>query len=97
MTFVEVVQQFGFPVGCVLFLGLAIWSVGRWAAKNIAEPVAQRHMAFLDSVIASNYVNRDTLNKLSDAMDKQASTMDKMADDVQELRVHFSLKSPPPP
>lgn len=65
MDFVTAVQNLGIAAACLLALGYAVWAAVRWTLSNIAKPVADRHIKFLD--------------ELSFAMNSQSQALQTMA------------------
>lgn len=65
MDFTQIATNFGVAVAALVALGVAVWRAGVWIGRNIAQPVANRHIKFLD--------------ELSSAMANQSQAMQTMA------------------
>jgi len=71
-----ILDRFGFPILVVIGLSFAIWASVSWTAKNIAQPVAAKHIMFLEA----------EQEKMKVMADQSVRQTDQMAIQSEELR-----------
>lgn len=77
-TAIEIITQVGFPIFCVLALGLFVWkSYQQISEKNQARE--EKYMELYREQVQYNLKFSETLTKISE-------TLTRLSDDVEELK-----------
>lgn len=50
MEWLQILQTVGVPVFALIAFAYAVWRAIVWLGTNIAQPLVQKHIAFLDAV-----------------------------------------------
>jgi hypothetical protein len=53
MDWLQIAQSLGIPVMCLVALAVAVWKGIIWIGKYILQPLATKHMDFVDKVSVS--------------------------------------------
>lgn len=92
MDWLDVLKTFGLPVVCLFALAMVVYRGLVWVGVNIAKPVADRHIKFLDELSTAmssqsvtiqtmqvqNTKNLETVGRVLDHLDLVMSKLDKL-------------------
>ena len=79
----ELLRQLGSQnVGLAVLAGVIIYSI-RWFASNIAKPLTERHIKFLDTVEANTASTNQAVRNIDSSLDDIRSTQKKHLDVCQ--------------
>ena len=68
MDWMQTIEHLGFPAGALAALAWATWRAGVFLGRDIALPLAQRHVVFLDKVEQYLTANTASTQALQQAM-----------------------------
>ncbi len=71
MDFLNLAQNLGVAVACLVALGLAVWRALVFIGINILKPLTERHIAFLD--------------RLQEVIEKQTQVVDRLVSDHKSI------------
>lgn len=84
MDWLPLVERVGFPAGVLIALAVAVWRTGVFVAKEIALPLAQRHIVFLDNVEKCLTLNTQSVQAIREAVQALQSGQERQ----EELLAH---------
>lgn len=85
MDWLIVAQSLGIPVMCLVALAFAVWKALIWAAQNIIQPLAIKHMDFIDRVAGSVDSMTGSMKQLGEARTKELTTTEGIADKLDHI------------
>lgn len=68
MDWMQMIEHLGFPAGALAALAWATWRAGVFLGRDIALPLAQRHVVFLDRVEQCLMSNTASTKALQEAL-----------------------------
>ena len=68
MDWMQTIEHLGFPAGALAALAWATWRAGVFLGRDIALPLAQRHVVFLDKVEQYLTANTASTQALQEAV-----------------------------
>lgn len=66
--FTAVGERFGFPIACLIAVSAGLTLAGRWFAIEIAKPVAERHIRFVDALESERSDDKKMLRDISEKL-----------------------------
>ena len=78
MDVVSIATQFGVTAACLFGLSIAVWRGIIWVSTNIAKPVADRHIKFLDDLSLSMSAQSQALQTLMLHQGKTLETQEEL-------------------
>ena len=85
MDFVTIAQNLGIAVACLAALGWAVWSAARWTLANIAKPVADRHIKFLDDLSLAMGSQSQALQTMAVQQGKNLDANERIMSRIEEI------------
>ena len=85
MEWLQIAQSLGIPVMCLVSLAFAVWKVGVWAALNVLQPLAVKHMDFIDRVGRSVDSQTESMKSLAVSREKELKTTQAMWDRLNHI------------
>lgn len=88
MDFYTACERLGFPVVLLLGIGYMLYAVLGWLGKEVVKPIADSHIALVESTKATQMTNAETLKKVGSVLEDKAGTLikiEKQNDQILEL------------
>lgn len=84
MDFYQFAQTFGFPAACLAVLGFALWKGITYVVTKILQPIADRHITFIDHLEAGQEQRDTTARQQAEALMKLVALEEKQAQQLDE-------------
>ncbi len=86
---IQVAQNFGVPVMCMVALSYAMWRIGKWIGIYILKPLSDRHLIFIDQVAGSLTAATTNITSLTQSLEAVADKMREIADGRKDELAKF--------
>jgi hypothetical protein len=73
MTWLQIAQSLGVPVMAMVAMALAVWQSLRWIGREVLQPLAKRHVLFVDEVSVNLLAQTRALQAQTEALQTIAS------------------------
>lgn len=60
------ISHVGFPIGACVMLAWGVWKTLNYVAVNLLKPLIDKHIAFLDSTIASQSAQTEMIKAIAE-------------------------------
>ena len=77
MDLLQIAERFGIPFAVLVAVGYATWRGARWFGVEVAKPLTERHLKFLDA-------QEQCLDKMCDTLSAVESTQRQIVDVQKE-------------
>lgn len=85
MDFWTAAGNFGVAVACLAVLGIGIWQGVKWLGKNVLQPVAERHIKFLDDLSTAMANQSQSLQAMIANQAKGLESQDHVIEAMQHI------------
>lgn len=69
--YLALIQNFGLPITLLLGLLVALWRTGKWVGTNVVQPVAARHVLFVERIERLTVEQTQMLGRISQTQNQQ--------------------------
>ena len=90
MDWLPLFERVGFPAGVLVALAVAVWRTSVFVAREVALPLAQRHIVFLDNVEKCLVLNTQSVQAIREAVQALQSGQQRQ----EELLAHHVGPAP---
>jgi hypothetical protein len=84
MDFAQAVQTVGFPGACLVVLGFAAWKALTYLTTQILQPIAKRHLEFIDAMERSQESRDKTGREQADMLQRVVEIQSRQANELTE-------------
>lgn len=85
MDFIQIAANFGVAVACLVGLSLAVWRGIIWVGTHVAQPVALRHIKFMDELAIATASQSQALQTMTIQQGKNLEGIERIMARLEEV------------
>lgn len=87
MDFYTACERLGIPVTLLVIIAVALWKVITWLGTEVVKPIAESHIALVETTKAAQITNTATLEKVSSILEAKGGTLLKIEQQNDQILV----------